>query len=103
MLSSPHACVALSIECPRRSFSANPQVSATHEAQISITRAGHSTTVRLIDYLTPAQAEDVERAANVWIKSLRLVRFGAESFREAFSYRGESLWWFAEIYLHKQR
>ena len=103
MLSSPHACVALSIECPRRSFSANPQVSATHDAQISITRAGHSTTVRLIDYLTPAQAEDVERAANVWIKSLRLVRFGAESFREAFSYRGDSLWWFAEIYLHKQR
>ena len=103
MLSSPHACVALSIECPRRSFSANPQVSATHDAQISITRAGHSTTVRLFDYLTPEMAEDAERAANVWIKSLRAVRFDGKSFREAFSYHGDSLWWFAELYLHKRR
>jgi hypothetical protein len=41
--------------------------------------------------------------ANRWIKRLRLVRYGATSMRERFTYRGDSLWWFTEIYLHKMR
>jgi hypothetical protein len=80
-----------------------PPVTATHDATIRITQGSRSTTVRLFDYLTPEAAEDAERAANAWIKSLRHVRFEGAPFREAFSYRGDSLWWFAELYLHKQR
>ena len=41
--------------------------------------------------------------ANQWIKRLRLVRYGSQSMRERFTYRGDSLWWFTEIYLHKMR
>ena len=41
--------------------------------------------------------------ANRWIKRLRLVRYGATTMRGRFTYRGDSLWWFTEIYLHKMR
>ena len=41
--------------------------------------------------------------ANRWIKRLRLVPYGGVSMRERFTYRGDSLWWFTEIYLHKMR
>jgi len=81
----------LSIEYRRRSFGAIDAVSTTQDAQIVVTHADRSTTVRLFDYLTPEMAEDAERAANVWIKSLRAVRFDGKSFREAFSYHGDSL------------
>ncbi len=38
-----------------------------------------------------------------WIKSLRSVRYGDVSMRRRFTFRGDSLWWFTEIYLHKMR
>ncbi len=41
--------------------------------------------------------------SNRWIKRLRLVRYGADTMRERFTYRGDSLWWFTELYLHKMR
>lgn len=41
--------------------------------------------------------------ANAWIKSLRLARVDGVTFRERFTYAGDSLWWFAELYLHKER
>lgn len=46
-----------------------------------------------------------ERAAREeirWIKSLRQVNDGARTLREAVTYRGDSMWWFIEIYLHKR-
>ena len=67
------------------------------------TRAGASITVALQDVLTPMLREDARVEANHWIKRLRAVRYGADTMRTRFTYRGESLWWFTEIYLHKMR
>ena len=30
-------------------------------------------------------------------------RYGGQTMRERFTYRGDSLWWFTELYLHKMR
>ena len=38
-----------------------------------------------------------------WIKQLRLVPYDGVPMRERFLYRGDSLWWFTELYLHKMR
>jgi hypothetical protein len=53
--------------------------------------------------LTADRREAVRQATGDWIKRLRLVRYGDETMRERFRYRGDSLWWFTEIYLHKMR
>src|SRR4029450_2284362 len=50
--------------------------------------------------------EDEERAhedAYAWIKAVRRLRVDGESFRSRFTLRGDSLWWFAELYLHKEQ
>jgi len=52
-------------------------------------------------YLDARAAETAEREANEWIKSLRHARVDGLSFRDRFTHRGDSLWWFAELYLHK--
>jgi hypothetical protein len=59
--------------------------------------------VRLAEYLDAAQEESAAGDANDWIKALRHARVDGLSFRERFTYRGDSLWWFAEIYCHKER
>ena len=59
--------------------------------------------VSLSDYLTAADAEHAHENAYVWIKSLRGIEMDGGSFRQRFTARGDSLWWFTEIYLHKQR
>jgi hypothetical protein len=59
--------------------------------------------VQLTEYLDPQSEESAATAANAWIKSLRHARVESTSFRERFTYRGDSLWWFAELYLHKER
>jgi hypothetical protein len=59
--------------------------------------------VRLADYLDASAEEAAAAEANAWIKSLRRARIDGISFRERFTYLGESLWWFAELYLHKER
>jgi hypothetical protein len=53
--------------------------------------------------IAPQDAERAETDANRWIKSLRHARVDGASFRDRFTHRGDSLWWFAEIYLHKRR
>jgi len=53
--------------------------------------------------LTAIQREQVREEANRWIKRLRLVPFDGDSMRARFTYRGDSLWWFTELYLHKMR
>ncbi len=52
-------------------------------------------------YLDARAAETAEREANQWIKSLRHARVDGLPFRDRFTHRGDSLWWFAELYLHK--
>jgi hypothetical protein len=59
--------------------------------------------VRLGDYLDAARAEQADRDANAWVKSLRGVPVEGIPFRERFTHRGDSLWWFAELYLHKMQ
>ena len=54
-------------------------------------------------YLDAASAERAEIEANRWIKQLRHARVDGQALRDRFTCRGDSLWWFAEIYLHKRR
>lgn len=59
--------------------------------------------VPLAEYLDAAGEEAAAEDAYAWIKALRHARIGGDTFRERFTYRGDSLWWFAELYLHKER
>ena len=54
-------------------------------------------------YLDAAAAETAELEANRWIKRLRSARVDDVPLRERFTHRGDSLWWFVELYLHKGR
>ncbi len=69
----------------------------------SHTRQGHAITETAAALLAPDALEAIPTDTNRWIKSLRLVDYGGETMRERFTYRGDSLWWFTEIYLHKMR
>jgi hypothetical protein len=69
---------------------------------LDITVGGERKTVDLRDYLDPVAAEEAVAAANAWIKALRHVDVNGKPLRDRFTYRGDSLWWFAELYLHKQ-
>ncbi|MBA3296692.1 MAG: hypothetical protein H0U19_07135 [Acidobacteria bacterium] len=60
-------------------------------------------TVSLASYLDPAAEEGAHRAAYAWIKGLRHAQVDGRPFRQRFTVRGDSLWWFSEIYLHKER
>lgn len=73
---------------------------------ISVTVVGHQgASVRTDDaaLLGAAGRERVRVEANRWIKRLRLVRYRDVPMRDRFTYRGDSLWWFTELYLHKMR
>ncbi len=59
--------------------------------------------VDLWSYLDAEAIERAERDANAWIKSLRHVAVDGVPLRDRFLFRGDSLWWFAELYLHKRR
>lgn len=59
--------------------------------------------VRLDDYLDPAANERALRSEYSWIKELRSLEVEGQPFRRRFTLRGDSLWWFAELYLHKDQ
>jgi hypothetical protein len=59
--------------------------------------------VQLETYLDAASDERATVDAIVWIKSLRHARVDDLQLRHRFTFRGDSLWWFAELYLHKQQ
>jgi len=67
------------------------------------TKQGTGQRVALSDLLTGTARDETRDLTNRWIKSLRLVRYGTTTMRERFTYRGDSLWWFTELYLHKVR
>ncbi len=72
-------------------------------ALIAVTRRGAS---RIVDLRGALDAEGEETAwadAYAWIKGLRHATVAGQPLRRRFTYRGDSLWWFAEIYLHKQQ
>ncbi len=58
--------------------------------------------VHLVAYLDAAAEERASSDAIAWIKSLRDARVDGQRLRHRFTFRGDSLWWFAELYLHKQ-
>jgi hypothetical protein len=59
--------------------------------------------VQLADYLD-ARAEAAAVASEYrWIKTLRQLDVDGQPLRRRFTFRGDSLWWFAELYLHKQQ
>lgn len=73
------------------------------DARVTIRAGSGAKQVVLADYLGPAAEEAAHEAAYWWIKSLRRLPIDGNSFRDRFTARGDSLWWFTELYLHKQR
>lgn len=59
--------------------------------------------VRLGEYLDAAAEERAVTDAHAWIKRLRDLHVDGMPLRRRFTLRGDSLWWFAELYLHKQQ
>ena len=60
-------------------------------------------TVALADWLDPAREEQALVASHAWIKRLRQISVDGQPLRSRFVLRGDSLWWFAEVYLHRQQ
>lgn len=73
------------------------------DGTLLINDGGGERTVSLASYLPPSEEEASHRAACAWIKGLRHAQVDGRSFRRRFTVRGDSLWWFTEIYLHKER
>lgn len=57
--------------------------------------------VRLRDYLSAELEERAHEDTHRWIKRVRQLHVDGVPFRQRFTFRGDSLWWFAELYLHK--
>ena len=68
-----------------------------------VSTRGASVRAELDAFLT-RELRDLARAdAEHWIKSLRAVPYDGRTMRERFTYRGDSLWWFTELYLQRMR
>ena len=59
--------------------------------------------VQLASYLDAPIEEAAHDAEYRWIKALRHANVDGSAFRDRFMFRSDSLWWFTEIYLHKQQ
>lgn len=75
----------------------------TPEPDLILTTGSGIRPVTVAQELTPDLAEHANHAEHAWIKSLRTVQVDGVSLRDRFRYRGDSLWWFAEVYLHRMR
>ncbi len=73
------------------------------DAVFAIEREAGRREVHLDAYLDAASEERATLDAIAWIKSLRDARVEGQRLRQRFTFRGDSLWWFAELYLHKQQ
>jgi hypothetical protein len=71
------------------------------DAEVRLGTTGAGRTVRLGAYLAADAEERAHARELAWIKGLRHLPVDGASFRDRFSVRGDSLWWFTEIYLHK--
>jgi hypothetical protein len=76
---------------------------SAHACDLTVTTASGSRNLAIAEALTPAMAEAAELAANAWIKSLRGLDVDGVPLRDLFTLRGDSLWWFCELYLHKMQ
>ena len=75
----------------------------TDDARLSIETTDGTREVRLGDYLSLDEVEQADRDAIAWIKRVRNAEIAGGRLRDALTYRGDSLWWFVEIYLHRMR
>ena len=73
------------------------------DTRVTIRAGSGAKQIDVADYLEPAAEEAAHEAEYRWIKSLRQLPIGGVSFRDRFTARGDSLWWFTELYLHKQQ
>src|SRR5688572_12438571 len=72
------------------------------DPQLILEQGGARHRVALFDALDADAAERADLESNAWIKSLRTITVDGQSLRDRFTFRGDSLWWFAELYLHKR-
>src|SRR6185295_8961620 len=70
---------------------------------VAVTRQGARATLDVHTLTGGDRREQTRAETTAWIKRLRLVPYDGVSMRERFTYRGDSLWWFTEIYLQKTR
>jgi hypothetical protein len=73
------------------------------DAVFAIEDAAGRREVHLETYLDAAAEERATVDAIAWIKGLRDARVDGLRLRHRFTFRSDSLWWFAELYLHKQQ
>ena len=74
------------------------------DAVLSLTGSGGARrAAQLSSWLDAADAERAAERAIAWIKQLRGKDVEGMPMRRRFTCRGDSLWWFSEIYLHKQQ
>ena len=67
-----------------------------------VLRSGTATRrVALGEYLDASTEEAAHEGAHDWIKRLRSANVEGTTLRDRFTARGDSLWWFTELYLHK--
>ena len=59
--------------------------------------------IRLGDYLDSEAETRAIAGEYAWIKRLRHLNVDGQPMRRRFTFRGDSLWWFTELYLHKQQ
>jgi hypothetical protein len=57
----------------------------------------------LADWLDPEREAQALADSHAWIKRLRHISVDGQPLRSRFTLRGDSLWRFAELYLHKQQ
>ena len=72
-------------------------------SRVVLVDGGREEIIDLDAALDPAATEQAEQAANAWTKALRHVPVDGVPLRDRFTLRGDSLWWFFEIYLHRMR
>lgn len=73
---------------------------------IGAIRLGGESGARSVDLsscLDAPAAEQATREATEWIKSLRRLRVDGTCLRDRFTHRGDSLWWFIELFLARER
>ena len=72
------------------------------ETPLVLRSSGATRRGTLGEFLAPSDRDACVERSIAWIKAVRHLRVDGETFRDRFTYRGDSLWWFAELFLHKE-
>ena len=70
---------------------------------VEIATSGGTRAVALSAYLDAEAEERAQCRAREWIKALRGIDVDGQPMRARFTAGGDALWWFTEIYLHKEQ